>query len=385
MTILLWLIAANLSLVASLFLLASTLNVRRSYRPIDSDVPQERPPVSVLVPLEGAAPGLADRLERLVAATRDGDQVLLAMEWESDPAHTVCRELRRAHPDRDVEVVLAGPAGERMGKQHNLAAAWPRVAHQLVAVMDDDAVLTGANLDEGARLAGRRNAGAAFAIPYYAGAGPLGGAVVAAYTNYGFSLNMGSIALRGTPRFIVGCFWVASRSALSAIGGFEPFTRTVSDDAAIGRAMRKAGLHNRPMRRPVRLALEQLSLAAGVRRVVERLTLLRAEGLGLYLTIAVAWHPPALAALAFLVGVASPLVPTAVATGVLVAAVASRAASVLLLNRAVYSALARSRFLLTTLLYDLFVAPVALAVAAGRRHVEWRGRRYRIGAGGTIR
>lgn len=378
MTILFWLIA-NLSLIASLLLLASTLNVRRSYRPIDSDVPQERPPVSVLVPLTGAEPGLADRLERLIAATRDGDQVLLAMESESDPAHTVCQELRRAHPDRDVELVLSGPAGERMRKQHDLAAAWPQVAHQLVAVMDDDVLLTGANLDEGARLAGRRYAGAAFAIPYYAGDGPPGGAVVAAYTNYGFSLNMGSIALRGTPRFIVGCFWVAGWSALSAIGGFEPFTRTVSDDAAIGRAMRRAGLHNRPMRRPVQLALEQHTLAAGVRHVIERMTLLRTEGLGLYLTIALAWHPPTLAALAFLVGVATPQVPIAVATAVLAAAAASRAASVLLLNRAVYGALTRSRFLLTTLLYDPFVAPVALVVAAGRRHVEWRGRRSRIG------
>lgn len=366
---------AGFAVTVALLQLVTAWRFRGFYRPIDSDVPSERPPISLIVPLSGVAPGLAARLVGLLGATRPGDQLLLAVETEDDPAHALAQRLRRDHPERDVEVVLAGEAGRRMGKQHNLAAALPRASHELLAFVDDDVELEAAVLDEGARTAGPTGSGAigasgvgaAFALPYYAGSGPLGGGLVAAYTNYAFVPNMGAVALQGAPRFIVGGFWVTTRRALAAAGGLEPHTRTVSDDAAIGRALHAAGYRNRPLRRTVRLAHEALGPAAGARHVLKWLTLLRAEGLPRYLFVAVSWNPLAWALAAGLTGWAAPSVPTSLAAGVVGLVAAARSGVVLALNGSAYRALPRARFLAVTLVYEALVAPWLFALAAFRR------------------
>jgi hypothetical protein len=383
-----FLVLANLALAVALLQLATALRMRGFHRPIDSDVPAERPPVSVLVPLEGVAPGLGARLQGLVRATRPNDQLLLAMETDDDDAHAVADALRRAQPGRDVAIVLTGPAGDRMVKQHNLAAALPHARHALVAFMDGDVEIDVAVLDEGARLAGVPGAGAAFAVPYYAGSGPWGGGLVAAYANYAFAPNLAALALRGAPRFILGSFWVTTRAALDAAGGLEPHTRTVSGGAAtgagVGRALHAAGRRNRTLRRPVRLVHEPLSAVDGARRLLEWLTLLRAGGAGRYATIALAWNPLALAIAAGLVGWAAPPVPPALAAAVVALVVVARGAVVLALNRSVYRSLAPTRFLGTLLAYEACVAPWLFLAGAFRRHVVWRGRRYRLGPDGAI-
>jgi len=380
MSLAFWVLAGFAVAVASLQL-ATAWRFRGFYRPIDSDVPSERPPISLIAPLSGDAPGLASRLVGLLGATRLGDQLLLAVETADDPAHALAQRLRRDHPERDVEVVLAGEAGRRMGKQHARAVALPRASHELLAFVDDDIELEAAVLDEGARTAGPTGVGAigaggasgaggvgaAFAFPYYAGSGPLGGDLVAAYTNYAFVPNMGAVALQGAPRFIVGGLWVTTRRALAAAGGLEPHTRTVSGDAAIGRALHAAGYRNRPLRRTVRVAHEALGPAAGARHVLQWLTLLRAEGLPLYLFIAASWNPLAWALAAGLTGWAAPSVPAALAAGVVGLVAASRSIVVLTLNGSAYRALPRTRFLGVTLAYEALVAPWLFSLAGFRR------------------
>lgn len=381
MTVVFWTLA-NLALVLALAQLATALRVRRFYRPIDSDAPAERPPVSLLVPLKGAAPELAARLRRIVACTRPGDQVLLALETTDDPAHAVADRIAREHTAGRVQVVLAGPAGDRLGKPHNLAAALPHAQHALLAFVDDDVELECAVLDEGARTAGVTGVGAAFALPYYAGRGPLGGALVAAYTNYAFAPSMGDLALRGSPRFLLGGCWVTTRAALDAAGGIEPHVHALADDASLGRALHAAGRRNRTLRRPVRLAHEPFDVAAGVQQLLKWLTLLRAEGLRLYLVAAVAWNPVALALAAAWVAIPAG-VASAAAALVFGATLALRAAAVLVLNRSVYPALPRTRFLAATLAHETLLAPWLFLLAAFRRTLVWRGRRLRVGPGGT--
>lgn len=383
MTIAFWALAA-LALTTAFAQFTSAWRVRRYYRPIDSDVPTERKPVSVLVALAGRARGRDERLGALVRATREGDQLLLALETADDPAHGAATDLRRAHPERDIAIVLAGPAGARQHKQHALAAALPHAVHALVAGMDEDVELEGPNVDEGVRLAGVPNAGAVFAIPYYAGSGRPGGALVAAYANYGFGPAMASLAIQGAPRFILGSFWVAQRHALEVAGGFEPHARSLSDDVSIGRALHATGRRNRPMRRPVRLAYPPLHLAAGAHQVRTSLTLLRARGGGLFGVIAIAWNALALALSATLIAAATPSVTAASAAATVASVVVLRTAAVVVLNRGVYRALGRARFLASTLLYEALVAPWLYALAAFRRDVVWRGRHYRIGSGGVI-
>ena len=365
----------------------------------DAAVHADRPRISALVPLRGAPAGLEDRLRRLLSALGRDDQLVLATETEDDPAYAVATAVEAAHPDRDVEVVLSGPAGVRMGKQHNLGAALNRARHDLLAFMDDDVLIERANLEDGVAALTRVGeptpdgtsapaVGAAFALPFYgadAGSGrSLGGDVVAAYTNHGFAPNMASIALQGPPRFIIGGYWMTTREALGAIGGLEPFTATVSDDAAIGRAFAETGRSNVMLGRPVRLEPERLDLRGGVRHVLKWLTLLRAEGLGVLILCYLTWHPLATALLAALLSWLAQGVSGRAGLSVLAAVLALRALAVLVLDTRVYGLRPPGRYLPAQLFYEALLAPWLFLVAAFRREVVWRGRRYRLAAGGRL-
>ncbi len=358
-----------------------------------------RPSISALVPLKGAPVGLEDRLTRLLNALRGHDQLVLALETEDDAAYATTKRLAAMHPRRDVVVVLSGPAGGRMGKQHNLNAALARATHDTVAFMDDDVLIERANIDEAAAIVSgsadggtagvaAQSVGAAFALPFYGSdatsRGHVGGDVVAAYTNHGFAPNMASLALQSPPRFIIGGFWMTRRAALEAIGGLEQFTATVSDDASIGRAFHSAGRRNVLLGRPVRLAPESVDLVGGLAHVLKWLTLLRAEGLGVLAVCFLTWNPLATGLLAALLAWVAPGVPAVLGLVLLGAVTALRMLTVVTLDARVYGLEPVGRYLPMQLVYESLLAPWLFLVAAFRREVQWRGRRYRIGAAGRL-
>lgn len=362
----------------------------RPVRQVPDDPAGERPPLSVLVPLRGAPAGLSERLVRLLDAMRPSDQLVVALETEDDPGYSVVTEVQAARQDRDVQVVLSGPAGERMGKQHNLNAALERAKHDLLAFMDDDVLLERANLEEAAATVAADDGavGAAFALPYYGGGSGqsprLGAHLVADYTNHGFAPNMASLALQGPPRFIIGGFWATSRAALDAIGGLEHFTATVSDDAAIGRAFAEAGRTNVMLRHPVRLEPEDLGFQGGVAHVLKWLTLLRAEGLGVLLLCFLTWNPLASGLVALVLALLAPAVTVKAGLLVIGALLVLRALSVFALDVRVYGLQPPGRYLPMQLLYETVLAPWLFLTAIFRREVVWRGRRYRLEPGGYI-
>lgn len=396
-----WALAAA-ALALGLLQLGVALRLGSRLTPMDAAPPPPvpRPAISALVPLKGAPAGLAERLQRLLDALRADDQLVLALETEDDPGHAVAVTIRTTNPGRDVTIVLSGPPGERMGKQHNLSAALTHAKHDLIAFMDDDVLIEKANLDEAAAVAApsgvnaaeddgaAQRVGAAFALPFYgvsAGSGPrLGGDLVAAYTNHGFAPNMASLALQSPPRFIIGGFWLTSRAALDAIGGLERFTATVSDDAAIGRAFDEAGRRNLLLRQPVRLEPERLSLGGGLAHLLKWLTLLRAEGIGVLFVCFLTWNPLATGVLAVLLARVSPGLSVLTALPVLVALLVLRALAVVALDARVFGLRPVGRYLPMQLVYEALLAPWLFLTASFRREVQWRGRRYRLGARGQL-
>ena len=375
MSILFWVLAI-LTVTLAALQLRTAVQVRGHYRPIDSDVPSERPAVSVLVPLVGAVPGLRQRLDTLVKATRGGDlthlgdQLLLVPAAADDPTHTVAEDLRRAHPTRDISIVLAHPEGGQLSTGQALDAALDHADHAMIACMADDVVLDPANLDEGVRLAGVKDAGAVFAIPYYAGNGSIGGRLVAAFNNYGLVPTLASLATQGAPRFIIDGFWVTTRTALDVAGGLAHHGGGHGLGSAIGRAMRAAGRRNRAMRRPVRREQAALAALEAARDVLGHLAPLRAQGAILFTMLALSWNALALALVAGLVGWAAPGIAAGVAAAVVGVTVLLRSAVVLVLNRGAYRALPRTRYLATTLLFEAAVGPWLCLIATVRGPVS---------------
>jgi ceramide glucosyltransferase len=351
--------------------------------------------LSMIVPIKGTDAHTEEHLNALVASQLPADlEYLFAMESSSDPAYAVCARVQGRHPDKDVHLILAGPAAGRMGKQHNLAAAVRQARYSAIGSMDADVLVDPDTLAVGLRALGEPRAGVAYFLPCYWGDGPAGGTLVALYSNYGFASNVGAIALRSNPSFIIGSLWLMTRATLDRIGGLEQFGATVSDDAAIGSAIRKQGLRNVLLPHTVRIPFEPLRLRAGARHVLKWLAMLRAEGLVSYLTIAALWHPIFWSAVTLLVAVPlrgehpPSLHPSYLAYAAYMLAVAAfaRVACAALLNRDVYRITGMPAIKLALLLipYELLAVPVLFGLGLFRRTIEWRGRRYRLGPHGVI-
>jgi hypothetical protein len=211
--------------------------------------------------------------------------------------------------------------------------------------------------------------------------------LVALYSNYYYQLYMGALALSTRAPFITGALWLMSKTTLSTIGGLEQFCLTVSDDAAIGQAVARHHLRNVLVPRTVTIPFERLSLFGGSKHLLKWLALLRAEGIFIYLSIFLMWHPVFWSGVTLIVGVfLLGLQSLALLVGVLLFALAlvTRLASAFLLNRRVYS-FRGMRFLPWVGVYELVAVPLLFVRGFFQKSIEWRGRRYRIARHGIIK
>lgn len=343
------------------------------------------PSLSMLVPLKGVGDATEAHLTALVEQELPAPvEYLFALEAADDPAFAICERVRLAHPDCAIHIVLSGPAKGRMGKQHNLAAATAEARYETVGNMDGDVAIAPGALAAGLRALIQPGVGAASFLPVYHGPGPAGGALVALYANYSFCANFGALALNTRQRAIIGALWLLQRETLERIGGFERFTTTVSDDAAIGQAIAALGLRCALVPYTVAIPYERLDLCGGLRHLAKWIAMLRAEGLPAYVLIAVTWHPLLWSIMALLVGLlvgGAGTLPLSLAL-VVVAALA-RVGGAALLNTRSYG-LPPWRLPLWLIPYELLAVPLLFGAGLFRRTIVWRGRRYRIGQHGRI-
>jgi ceramide glucosyltransferase len=343
--------------------------------------------LSMIVPIKGADAHTADHLTRLVtSATPLATDYLIAMESAEDEAYAIAQRVAAEHPDIHIRPLVTGPSGDRMGKQHNLAVALAQSEGEVIGSMDADVMVERETVAAVLQALAQPGVGVAYCLPCYAGGGPVGGALVALWTNYSISPNLGALALSGNQPFTLGSLWLTTRATLERIGGLEQFGHTVSDDAAIGAAVARAGLRNVLARRTVAIPFEPLGLAGGLRHLGKWLGMLRAQGLGTYLLAALTWHPILWSTLALLAGLAlrrSHPAFVGLALALVAAAVVARVGGGLVLDRALYHR--RGWLPLALVPYELFVVPVLFGVGFVRRSLVWRGRRYWIGPHGVIR
>ena len=339
--------------------------------------------LTVVVPIKGVDPQTESNLDALFASRVPVPvEYLIAMESPDDPAYAVATRVRQRHPDVASAIVISGPAGSRMGKQHNLAAGFARARYDTTASIDADVRVDPDTLAVGLSHLTRPDVGVAYFLPQYVGPGRLGGLLVALYSNYYYQLNMAAVALSSNAGFITGGLWLMSGEARRRLRDLSRFGATVSDDPAIGRAVVAAGLRTVLIPRTVRMRYENLGLGGGVRHVLKWLTLLRAEGLPTYLAIATSWHP-------LLLGTVTAVIAALAGVGVVPVLLAVAAVVVVrLLGAVVLHARAYGWRGLRTILwlpvYELLAVPVLFARALFSRELTWRGTRYRIGRGGTI-
>ena len=368
MSITFWLVA-NLALLLAFVHLVSASRVRAAYRPLDSSVPIERPPISLLAVLDEAHLEQGERVDQLLAATRKDDQLVLLVRGANGRRYRLEQVLERLEAVRGVSVVSAHATPGGGDEAQVFEAASRRADHALVAFVDENIEIAAANLDEGARLLsptsiGVTGTGGTFAFPYAREALTLGDAAVAAHHNATLLPHLAALGLRGTPRIVLPGFWMATRNALDAAASAPRRTAEVSLSSWVGHRLRASRQRVRPLRRPVPAALERLRPADGMRRVMTSLRDLRALGLGLFSGLAITWNPLGLVMAAAILGLASGSVPVSAVIALVLLVALLRAASVVVLNAGFYRLTPVTRFLASTLLFEALVAPwLFLAVA----------------------
>lgn len=349
--------------------------------------PSDAPPVLVAVPVRGGA-GLDAFLSALAAQNYPRWRVAFAVEDRSDPAFPLLARFAAARPSC-ASVVEAGAASARGQKVQNLLAALPalRPDDAALVTLDADTAPPPDALAELLRpiLSGQADlsSGYRWTLPAAAGAGPL-------------LLSLAEAGVATLPRcarcnLCWGGATAVGRRALERLDLPRLWARAVSDDMSLSRAAHRAGLviyaplTVRPPS-PARPAGVADALLFGVRQ--HRLMRLHTRGRWLLagLLLALPVGGGAVAAVSAATGNGAALACLGVAwllqrvRAALRGAIARR---VLPADAAAEaeSALRRGRWW----------QPVAHALhllawigSAAGRHLDWAGRRYRLGPDGEV-
>lgn len=365
------------------------LSLARTFRsPVEPpDELRQAEIISILVPIKGADRRTPGILQRLVSSGLPGKvEFVFGIESADDPAFPICQQLQEDNADRDIRVVLSGEPRGLIGKQHNLLRAFEESQGEIIVCMDADIEVDPGTIQEGIPYLNDEGVGSAFFLPVYHGEAPVGGRLVEIYLNYHYNLYMGSLATVTEAPYIFGGLWMTKRSSLERTGGFESFGKTVSDDAAIGRAFLEAGLKNGLIPRTVRMEAEQLGALAGFAHLGKWLGMLRAEGTGPFFAIWIWWHPAFWSTVLLVLGLSMGWLDTAsglkVGVGIGICLLA-KAATGMILNRGVFRK-ATLRSVLFMLGYEVLAVPVVFGLGLFRRKVTWKGREYRLGPKGVV-
>ena len=200
--------------------------------------------VTILKPLHGGEPNLADNLETFLSQDHDGSiQLLCGLQREDDPAAAAVEELRHRYPDARINLVIDPTLHGTNGKIANLINMSAGIAHDLVVLSDSDMAVPHDYLSQLLTALDRPGVGVVTCL--YRGRGDTGfwSRLCAAGLSYQFLPNATfATAIGQIGDACMGSTIALRRATLEAIGGFARFADILADDHAIGQAVREQGL-----------------------------------------------------------------------------------------------------------------------------------------------
>ncbi|HET8612230.1 MAG TPA: bacteriohopanetetrol glucosamine biosynthesis glycosyltransferase HpnI [Sphingomonas sp.] len=197
--------------------------------------PEDAPAVTLLKPLHGAEPRLADNLAGFLAQDYPAPiRMVCGVASPDDPA--------AAAVPGEAELVADGRRHGANGKIGNLINMIGSAHHPLLILSDSDIAV---ERDYCARIAAAMaEPGVGAVTCLYAGRGDAGGwsRLAAAGISWGFLPSVMVGLATGMAKPCMGSTIALTRDTLAAIGGFGRFADTLADDHAIGAAVRRLGL-----------------------------------------------------------------------------------------------------------------------------------------------
>jgi len=233
---------AGLALIGIVYQLIAFHALQRFFAKAPS-ASAEAPPVTLLKPLHGAEPRLAQNLATFLDQDYAGAvQMVCGVNLPQDLAAISVDELIKRRLDADI-VLSDGPrqpAGN--AKVANLAAMMPATRHDVLILSDSDIAVRPDYLSAVTAALAQPGVGAVSCL--YTGRGDAGvwSKIGAAILSYAMMPRIVMSLTLGAARPCMGSTIALRRETLDEIGGFERFTETLADDYAIGQAVAAQGL-----------------------------------------------------------------------------------------------------------------------------------------------
>jgi ceramide glucosyltransferase len=226
---------------------------------IGTGAPLTGEPITFFRPLKPGVPRLREKLDALLSASRAEDQILFGVDPGS-AEETLCEEVRRAFPDRDVSIVPCAPGRTLNPKISRLVQMAPQARHAAWLLSDSEVILS-CDFLEALRAEWQAHPGlAALTTGYrflHATSWPQRGDAMGVL----LGLWPGAALVRRFSRinFTLGACTLFHRDSLAAVGGWEAFGEQLAEDQRLGEALVRQGGKIRLSRQVATLDSDPLS------------------------------------------------------------------------------------------------------------------------------
>jgi ceramide glucosyltransferase len=361
------LVARLVVVVATAWTLAGVLAVARSIRrkvPYAGSISS----VSVLKPLCGADAELEANLESFFEQDHPDFELLFGVVDANDPALRVVDAVRARHPDRPCRVIVHAGLGALNPKIDNLLGLLPRAAHDLVLVSDSNVLAPRHYLTELATLHDREKPGLVTNLLVGGREDTLGAALSSLELSSFCAPGVALPTLLGDP-LLVGKSALFSRSALAGVGGLDRLRDVLAEDFVLGKTFSRAGYDVVLAPTVVVNVTRGTTFASAVKRLL-RWSMLRFRLRPFAFVLEPLTIPFAMLPVAWMV-----MGPWSVAWAIALTLLRDVGGWCLLRGP--------SKLWIPIALGPLrdVVALVVWGLAPFKRHVSWRGTRFRLGAG----
>ena len=350
------------------------------------------PPIDILRPCEGTDPGLEENLlSTVTCAYPAARRVFIAVPSRRDPSAAIADRVKaraaELAPDVPVEVVVTGIESEGNRKAAQLAKVYPFTTATVLVQADSDVRLDDRSLPALVpALLADDQAGLSYAPAVEVMPQTLGDRLSAALLSSSPMALVSIAALRemaGGPQLVAGALMAHRREALDAIGGFAALEPYLGEDFELARRHFLQGRTARVAAVPALCTDGGLSVLQVVRRYARWALVVRRQRPSLMLSYFLFFS-------CFLPLTVMTLVTALVKDPYYLACAAGL--TLLVLLRGVLALTARRAYELpggygTALVAALggeLVLFFSSCLAMGPSTVEWRGRRFHIGARGAM-
>jgi len=236
-----WILLA-LAAIATLQILAIGITCSR-YLARMRPVPRRSEAVTLLKPLHGGEPLLAENLASFLEQDHDGPiQLLCGVQRADDPAILAVEELKARFPQARIDLVIDDTPHGSNGKVSNLINMMAHAEHDILILSDSDIAVERDYLAQ--VLAGLDAPGVGAVTGLYRGRGDNGlwSRIGAAGISWRFLPGACFAVTFGLAQPCMGSTIALRRETLDRLGGFARVADSLADDYDLGAAVRELGL-----------------------------------------------------------------------------------------------------------------------------------------------